>query len=54
MTSNYSFPPSMALVVHEDGSIESRDSAIMREMQVCVATLVCHTCTQCMYMYSAF
>lgn len=34
MTSSYSFPPSMALVVHEDGSVETRENAIMREMQV--------------------
>lgn len=34
MTSNYSFPPSMALETQEDGSLETRDSALMREMQV--------------------
>ena len=34
MTNNYSFPPSMALETLEDGSLEMRDSALMREMQV--------------------
>ena len=34
MTSNYSFPPSMALATREDGSLETRDNAVMRELQV--------------------
>ena len=34
MTSSYSFPPSMALASREDGSLETRDNALMREMQV--------------------
>ena len=34
MTNNYSFPPSMALATRDDGSLEARDSALVREMQV--------------------
>ena len=34
MTNAYTFPASMSLATNEDGSTESRDSAVMRELQV--------------------
>ena len=36
MTNTYTFPPSMTLVTAENGSVESKDGAIARELQVCL------------------
>ena len=34
MTNTYTSPSSMTLIVSEDGSVETRDNAIMRELKV--------------------
>ena len=34
MTNAYTFPASMSLATNEDGSTESKDNAVMRELQV--------------------
>ncbi len=34
MTNTYTFPASMTLVTNDNGTTESRDNAIMRELQV--------------------
>ena len=44
MTNTYTFPVSMSLATNEDGSTESRDSAIMRELQVGGGWVVCRWC----------
>ena len=36
MTNTYTFPASTTLIASEDGSIETRDNAIMRELQVAI------------------
>ena len=39
MTNTYTFPSSMTLVTSDSGSVESKDSAITRELQVCLLSV---------------
>ena len=44
MTNTYTFPSSMTLVTSDSGSVESKDSAIARELQVCLTVCPLAVC----------
>lgn len=44
MTNTYTFPSSMTLVTSDSGAVESKDSAIARELQVCLPSVCLSAC----------